>query len=74
MNATITRNISFKGGRKFVKGERVNAINVSTLYLSWLDETQHTITVEDGNYHYSMPFANIALDNGVELEGVHQSA
>ena len=74
MNATIAKTIAMKGARTFVKGERVNVLNVSTLYLSWLDVTEHSFTVEDGDRHYSVPFNNIVLDEGVELEGVHQTA
>lgn len=74
MNATIAQRVAMKGARTFQKGERVNVLHVSTLYLSWLDETQHSFVVEDGDRHYSVPFGCVVLDAGVELEGVHQVA
>ncbi len=74
MNATIDRNISFPGGRKFRKGERVTVLGVQSLELKWLNETEVTFTVVDGGMQYSMPLGKIVLDEGVELPTSYASA
>lgn len=74
MNATIVRQITFRGGRKFVKGERVTALDHSSLFLSWLNEYENTITVEADGIRYSMPLSKIKLDPMVELPVRYQRA